>query len=124
MKLNKLRFVQLIEYTLAMLTALPFYLLPPKLAFHIGELFGELLYWIMPRRRQIGYKNLTIAFGDELTEQEKYQILRSNFRNLGKSLVEILHFSKMSKDYLQGKVNILGQENFRLPKVKGEELSI
>lgn len=119
MKLNKLRLVQFIEYILAMLAALPFYLLPQKFAFRIGELLGELLYRIMPRRRQIGYKNLTIAFGDELTEQEKYQILRSNFSNLGKSLVETLHFPKMSKDYLRGKVNILGQENFLSAKSKG-----
>lgn len=119
MKLKKTRVVQFIEFVIAMVFTLPLYLLPRKLASRAGEQIGELMYRIMNRRREIGYKNLTIAFGDELSDREKHQILRSNFRNLGKSVVEVIHFPKMSKSYLQEKVRIVGQENYLAAKKKG-----
>jgi len=120
MKLKKLRIVQLIEYVAAMLFALPFYLLPHTIAFRGGELIGDLMYRVMIRRRTIGFKNMDIAFGSEFSEQEKQHILRSNFRNLGKSLVEVIHFPKMSKRYLQEKVKIIGQENYLAAMSKGK----
>jgi KDO2-lipid IV(A) lauroyltransferase len=120
MKLKKLRVVQWIEYAAAMVLVLPFYLLPRSIAFRGGELIGELLYRVLSRRRAIGYKNLDIAFGNELSEEEKQRILRSNFRNLGKSLVEVIHFPKMSKQYLQEKVKIVGQENYLAAMSKGK----
>ena len=119
MKLKKSRIIQLIEFVAAMAFTLPFYLLPHKLAFRAGEQVGEFMYRIMSRRRQIGYKNLTIAFGNELSDQEKHQILRANFRNLGKALVEVLHFPKMNKSYLREKVTIVGQENYLAAQQKG-----
>lgn len=119
MKLKKLRVVQWIEYAAAITLALPFYLLPHSVAFRGGELIGDLLYRILSRRRAIGYKNLNIAFGNELSEEEKQRILKSNFRNLGKSLVEVIHFPKMSKSYLREKVTILGQENYLAAMSKG-----
>jgi KDO2-lipid IV(A) lauroyltransferase len=120
MKLKKLRVVQWIEYAAAMTLALPFYLLPHSIAFRGGELIGDLLYRILSRRRAIGYKNLNIAFGNELSEEEKQRILKSNFRNLGKSLVEVIHFPKVSKSYLQKKIMILGQENYLAAMSKGK----
>ncbi len=120
MKLKKLRFVQWIEYVVVMALAFPFYLLPHTIAFRLGELVGDFMYRIMSRRRAIGYKNLDIAFGDKLSPQEKQQILRSNFRNLGKSLVEIIHFQKMTKSYLREKVKIVGQENYLAAMDKGK----
>ncbi len=124
MKLKKSRVFQCIEFVSAMAFALPFYVLPRKIAFRAGEMIGELLYRTLSRRRQIGYKNLTIAFGNELSDQEKQQILRSNFRNLGKALVEVLRFPKMSKKYLQEKIAISGQENYLAAKEKGRGLLV
>ncbi|MBD3308737.1 lipid A biosynthesis acyltransferase [candidate division KSB3 bacterium] len=120
MKRQKHRFIQYLEYFGALTLAVPFYLLPRKLAFRAGEQIGELMYRTMRRRRQIGDTNLSIAFGDALSDQEKARILRSTFRNLGKSLVELLHFPKMSKAYLQEKVQIVGQENYLAAMRKGK----
>jgi KDO2-lipid IV(A) lauroyltransferase len=122
MKLKKLSIVQFVEYAVAMVVALPFYLLPRTIAFRIGEWVGELLYWVMRRRRAIGYKNLNIAFGNQLSEQEKQHILRLTFKNLGKSLVEVIHFPKMSKGYLREKVHIVGQENYLAAMREGKGL--
>ncbi len=116
MKLKNFTSSPFIEYVAAMALMLPFYLLPKKIAFRAGEGIGDLMYHLMRRRREIGYKNLTIAFGDKLSDQEKEQILQSNFRNLGKSIVEVVHFPKMSGSYLQERVKIVGQEHYLAAK--------
>lgn len=120
MKLKKLRVFQYLEYVAALCIAAPFFLLPRPIALRAGEFLGEIMFWLMKRRRSIGYKNLNIAFGDDLSSEEKRQILRANFRNLGKSLAEVLHFPKMSTGYLQQKVRIEGQENYLAAKAKGQ----
>jgi KDO2-lipid IV(A) lauroyltransferase len=120
MKLKKFRFIQFLEYAAAMAVAYPFYILPRPLAFRAGEIVGELMFRAMKRRRAIGYKNLDIAFGDTLSMREKDRILRANFRNLGKSLAEVIHFPKMRTAYLQEKVHIVGQEHYLAARSKGK----
>ena len=85
-----------------MAVAWPLSVLPLRPALKVGEFIGIGMYWLLKRRRDLGYRNLTIAFGDTLTEQQKQAILKTTFRNLGKSLVETLHFPNMSKAYLAG----------------------
>lgn len=119
MKHKKRQVVQLLEFAAAMAAALPFYVLPRKPALRLGEWIGDVLYRVMPRRRALGSQNLTIAFGDTLSEAERQQILRATFRNLGKSLVETLHFPKMSQREILAKVSIVGQEQYLAARAKG-----
>ena len=119
MKLKKFRSVQFLEYAAAMLGTALFLLLPRPLALRLGEALGSLMYRLMRRLRAIGTKNLDIAFGDTLSPQEKQQIFRATFRNLGKSLVEVLHFPRMDRADLQQKVQIVGQEHFSKAMQKG-----
>lgn len=111
MKLKHLHIIQLLEYLAIMVVALPLYWMPRRMALRAGEYIGTLMYYLLPRRRQIGFKNLTIAFGNSMSGQERERILRSNFRDLGKTIVEVLHFPKMSRDDVRAKVTIVGQEN-------------
>jgi KDO2-lipid IV(A) lauroyltransferase len=120
MKLKKYRAFQMLEFAAAMVGALPFIVLPRVLSFRVGEVIGDVMFQAMPRRRAIGYKNLNIAFGDELSPQAKTQILRSTFRNLGKSLAEVIHFPRMNKAYLQEKIRIVGQEHYHEARAKGK----
>jgi KDO2-lipid IV(A) lauroyltransferase len=120
MKLKKYRIVQMLEFAAAMLAALPFLVLPRKLAFRLGEWVGTAMFWLMPRRRAIGFRNLDIAFGNELSVEEKTRILRLTFKNLGKSLAEILQFSKMSREYIRQKHTIIGQEHYLAAREQGK----
>jgi KDO2-lipid IV(A) lauroyltransferase len=116
MKLKKYRIVQMLEFAAAMLAALPFLALPRTLAFRFGGWVGIAMFWLMPRRRAIGFRNLDIAFGDELSVAEKTRILRLTFKNLGKSLAEVLHFPDMDREYILKKVAIIGQEHYLTAK--------
>lgn len=119
MKLKKLHLIQFLEFAAAMTVAWPLSLLPLRLALHVGESIGMGMYWLLKRRRELGRRNLTIAFGDTLTDSEKNAILKTTFRNLGKSIVETLHFPKMSKAYLTEHVEIVGLEHYLAAKAKG-----
>ena len=111
MKLKKYPAVQFLEYAAAKLAVAPLYLLPRRAALHVGEWLGEAMYRLMWKRRQLGFHNLTLAFGDELSATEKERILRLNFRNLGKSLAEVVHFPKSCAADVLARVTITGQEH-------------
>lgn len=120
MKLKKYPMVQQLEFGAAMLGALPFWVLPRPLALRFGEWVGDLMYWCMPRRRAIGLKNLTIAFGAELSDQEKTQILHLTFRNLGKSIAEEVQFPNMGREYIQTKHALVGREHYLAACAQGK----
>ena len=63
-------------------------LLPLSAIEVIGGIFGKLLYWALPERRQIGEINLQIAFPDHSLEQIQQQN-RTCFRNLGIAAFEL-----------------------------------
>jgi len=118
-KLNKFRIVQFLEFAAAMSFAWPLSALPLRFALKVGECIGVGMYWLLKRRRELGFRNLTVAFGETLIDQEKEAILKTTFRNLGKSIVETLHFPKMSKEYLAEHVEIIGLEHYLAAKAKG-----
>lgn len=120
MKLKNYPGVPQLEFAAAMLAAWPLCVLPHRLALRCGECVGELMYHAMPRRRAIGLKNLTIAFGAEMSETEKARILRLTFRNLGKSLVEVLQLPKQSREDIQQKYSIVGQEHYLAARAQGK----
>lgn len=122
MRRPKPRLLQILEYAAIVIVALPFRLLPRRLALRAGELLGELMYRSMRGRRALGLKNLTIAFGASLSDAEKQRILRATFRNLGKSVVEVLHFPGMSNAYLREKVEFVGAEHYITAMSKGRGL--
>ncbi len=118
-KLKQHRIIQFFEFAAAMAVIWPLSRLPRRVAFHLGEMLGLAMYWLLKRRRDLGVRNLTVAFGETLTEQEKRAILKTTFRNLGKSLVEMLHFPRMSNAYFAEHVQMIGLEHYAAAKAKG-----
>lgn len=112
MKLKKFQAVQMLEFAGIAALAAPLYLLPRAIAFRAGEWLGDAAYHLLKSRREIGRKNLIIAFGDEFSAEQRETIIRTTFRNFGKSLVETLHFPKLSKQYLSEKVTFTGYEHY------------
>jgi Kdo2-lipid IVA lauroyltransferase/acyltransferase len=65
--------------------------LPRPVARGIGAGMGRAAFFLLPRLRRTGYRNLALAF-PETTLNERQQILRRLYRNLGWLLAE---FCKM-----------------------------
>lgn len=71
---------------------------PLPIALAIGRRLGDLAHFVSPRRRAVALKNLKIAFGDAMTEEERRRIVRAAFRHFGMFVVESMAFAFQASD--------------------------
>ena len=85
--------------------------LPKRHALMLGNGLGALLYFALKKRRRIALENLQIAFGDEMSTDERAQICRSSFQQMGKTAIEFLCFPKLTFDNIWDEVTVEGKEH-------------
>ena len=95
--------------------------LPKKWALSLGSTIGKLLYLTIKKRRRIALKNLQIAFGNDLSEEQRRNICKASFINFSKTVIEFMRFSKMNSDNIWNEVTVHGAEHLHtaLTKEKG-----
>ncbi len=86
MKVKK-RISRWLAYQLVMLSVKVLGLFPPKWNFSLGKL-GWLAFWLVPRERKRALQSLNIAFGKELSPQERKKIAIGTFQHLGRCFFE------------------------------------
>jgi KDO2-lipid IV(A) lauroyltransferase len=115
------RVLQLFYFLLIALISLPFAVLPYTLSMRIGEGMGGLLYYFWKSRRTIALENLRAAVsrGAMIIHASPESVIRQNFRNMGKSFVEVVKiyygFGKCVFDHVQ----ITGVEHLNKALSKG-----
>jgi KDO2-lipid IV(A) lauroyltransferase len=77
----------------------------------LGSGLGHLLYIALKKRRRIALENLQIAFGDEMSADERAQICRRSFQQIGKTAIEFLRFPKLTFDNIWDEVTVEGKEH-------------
>jgi KDO2-lipid IV(A) lauroyltransferase len=70
--------------------------LPLGVAYWLGAHLGDVLYLVLARRRRVVFENLAIAFGTDKTAEERRQIARATFRNLGQHVVDFSHVRQLT----------------------------
>ena len=85
--------------------------LPKRYALMLGSSFGHLLYIALRKRRRIALENLQIAFGDEMSTDERAKICRKSFQQIGKTAIEFLRFPKLTFDNIWEEVTVEGKEH-------------
>lgn len=85
-------------------------ILPHKLKYIMGNLFGKIAYYLTKSRRKIARENLLKAFGGELRKSEIESIIKQVYKNLGLILVEFVLLLKIKKNNLNKFVDIDGIE--------------
>ena len=68
--------------------------LSPSLADTFGSSLGGLAHAVLASRRRIALDNLERAMGDSLSDEERRVIVKSVFRNTGRTLVEFARIGK------------------------------
>lgn len=63
----------------------------------LGNLFGLIAYYCVPRIRRVGLANLDLAYGDSLTESEKRRILKKSAQNIAKVGLRFAHVPTVGK---------------------------
>ena len=72
--------------------------LPISFATWLAKAIGDLLFILMPKRRELALKNLTFAYRDSISAERKQAIARESFRNVAISLMEFFRMPSMLRD--------------------------
>lgn len=108
---------RLIETALIILFSFPIALLPHKIALKAGDALGILLFYLWGSRRRIAIDNIKMTIGDK-----QWLIAKETFKNLGKSLVEVIKIYYGLGGKIIDSVEVKGIENYNKAKLKGKGL--
>lgn len=116
------RALQLFSFLLMVLFTLPFALMPFAISLKSGELMGVLLFRLWKSRRSIAIENLRLAVarGAVTIDSTPEAVIKQNFRNMGKSFVEIVKIYYGFGEKIIECVEIKGIENYRKAQGKGK----
>ncbi len=81
-----------------------------RLGVRIGGRIGVVLYYLLRGMRQQSIENLRISYGRDQSARELSHIVKRNFRNLGKSLIEVLNLKNLKPRQIDSLVSIEGEE--------------
>ena len=94
-------------------------ILPRPLARAAGIGLARVVYLLHVRLRQVGMRNLALAF-PEKTEVQRARILRGEFASLGRQLAEVCHFPKYTRENVEQVVVYDGLENYERGHARGK----
>ena len=99
-----------------------FYLLnlvPLSLSGWIIKRAGDLFFYVSSKRRNIAFSNLTIAYGDALSSDQKNKIARKCFENGALSILELFLIKKIKKNALN-RFTMAGKQHFEEALSRGK----
>lgn len=93
--------------------------LPRSIAHGIAIFIGISSYFLLPRLRRVGMRNLAVAFPEKST-QERKQILRRVYVGLGRQLAEFCRFPSYTVENISRIAVYDGFENYAEARRKGK----
>ena len=94
-------------------------MLPRSVARALGAVVGAFAYAALGRLRQVGLKNLQLAF-PELPAAERERILREEYRNLGWLLAEFCKMPGYTREHASEFIRYEGLENYLAARDRGK----
>lgn len=116
------RVLQFFSFVFMVLFSLPFALTPLAVSLKTGEMMGLLLFCLWKSRRSIAIENLrsAVARGALTIDSTPEAVIRQNFRNMGKSFVEIVKIYYGFGRKIFESVEIRGIDNYSRAHSKGK----
>jgi len=110
-----------LQCLLVVIATLPIAILPYRTALKLGGYLGKLLFLCWRSRRKIAIENLKAAVSRKaLTiSAAPEDVIKENFRNLGRSFVEVVKIYYGLGDHIIRGVKIRGAENFLRASKRG-----
>jgi Kdo2-lipid IVA lauroyltransferase/acyltransferase len=110
---------QRLEYALAWPILRTLAILPRPLARAVGIIFARIVYLLHFRLRQVGMRNLELAFPLK-NQREHARILRGEFTSMGRQLAEVCKFPQYSIESVDEIVVYDGFENYERALARGK----
>jgi Kdo2-lipid IVA lauroyltransferase/acyltransferase len=95
-------------------------LLPQATARSLGGSLGGAAFYLLATERHRGLRQIEAAMKDSMDEEQRRETVRSSFRNLGKSLFEVLCLSRMTQAEVERSVEIEGEKSLKEAKERGQ----
>jgi KDO2-lipid IV(A) lauroyltransferase len=93
--------------------------LPRRVSRSMGITLGVLAYWLMPRLRRVGIRNLQIAF-PEMPKGKRVSLMLSLFIGLGRQLAEFCMFPSYTSKNAHDIATYDGLENYVAARERGK----
>ena len=93
--------------------------LPRPVSRALAITLAHAVYWLHPRLRRVGLRNLEIAF-PEKSPAERRRILRGTFTSLGRQLAEFCLFPRYSRENVSRVILYDGFENYDAAHRRGK----
>jgi len=93
--------------------------MPYEVQLFIGHRLGDLMFWLIPRRRQVARRNLQLCF-PELEENARHRLLRRCFRATGITVIESAFSWWGSDARLQTLYRLEGKEHLQYALQQGK----
>ncbi len=77
---------------------------------HLFDFAGRCAYFFLPKKRRDGYWSMRIALAGQLSEDQRRNELRAQFRHLARNLGEVLTFEQLTKEEILKTIDIEGWE--------------
>ena len=112
----------IVEVVIVVVLSLPLAILPLRVALKVGEALGVLLFYVWGSRRKIAIENLTrtVSAGAIQISEPAAVVIKKNFRNLGRSFIEVIKIYYGLGDKIIRSVSIEGLEHFKAAQSKGK----
>lgn len=114
----------LFEYAAVTAIAAILRVLPRRVRLGCGRRLGSVVFALDARHRAITIDNVSRAFGDEKTEEEKRGIAEGAFRHFGAMLIELITFGRPSKDDVDALVELVGEEHYERARARAKGVII
>jgi len=116
------RLFQFLLFALLVLVTFPFAVLPYRIALRVGDALGLLIFFFWRSRRAIALDNLQGAVdrGAISLSSSPRSVIRQNFKNLGKSILEVIKIYYGFGNSIFRTVELKGEEHFRRAHEKGK----
>jgi len=108
-----------LEYWIVWLSVKTIGLLPRPLARATGIGLGLIVYVLHARLRQVGMRNLALAFAGT-NQSDRRRILRGTYISLGRQLAEVCLFPRYTRESVSQVVVYEGFENFERAYARGK----
>lgn len=98
--------------------------LPPPLGLALGRRIGDVLWWILPRRRRVALQNIERSLGRDLGPAGVRRLGRRSFQHLGMNLVEACRYFIRPTDVMLSRVHVEGVEHLRRAAAAGRGILV
>lgn len=98
--------------------------LPAATGLAVGRRIGDLLWWLLPRRRRVTLDNLRRSLGGEQPADALRQLGHRSFQHLGMNLVEGCRYFLRPTPVMLSRVRVEGGEHLRTAAAQGRGVLI